>query len=277
MSKRDYYDVLGVPRTASDDDIKKAYRKLASKFHPDKHPASEQAKVEEQFKEAKEAYEILSDSQKRSTYDNYGHIDPSRGQYGGFHQQNVDSAQFQEIFNQIFGGRTSGFRFNEHGFGTQSSSNAPQTFIINITLADSYIGKTVRVDKDTQLNIPAGVRPHTRLYAGGKMYRVEIQPHHKFKRANDDLLVDITISAVEAMLGIEAVIEHLDSSKLQFTIPPGIQNGQIVKLSSKGMKNPELNKIGDLLIRIAITIPKTLTEEERNALKALSHRETIDI
>ena len=276
MSKRDYYDVLGVPKNASDEDIKKAYRKLAMKHHPDRN--KDDPSAEEKFKEAKEAYEMLSDPQKRGQYDSYGHAASDHGNMGGgFHQTNIDPSQFEEIFSHIFGGNGPKFRFNEHGFGPQSSSNAPQTFTINISLADSYTGKIVRVDKDTQLTIPSGVRPQTRLYSNGRMYRIEIQPHHKFKRANDDLLVDITISAIEAMLGVDAIVEHLDGSKLQFSIPSGIQNGQIVKLSGKGMKNPELNKIGDLLIRIAITIPKTLTEEERTALKALSHRETIDI
>ena len=275
MSKRDYYNVLGVPKNASDEDIKKAYRKLAMKHHP--HRNKDDPTAEEKFKEAKEAYEMLSDPQKRAAYDNYGHAASEQSNHGGFNHTNVDPAQFQEIFNHIFGGNGGGFRFHEHGFGPQSTSNAPQTFTINISLADAYTGKTVRVDKDTNLVIPQGVRPQTRLYASGKMFRIDIQPHHKFKRANDDLLVDITISAIEAMLGLNAVIEHLDGAKLQFGIPAGIQAGQIVKLSGKGLKNPELNRTGDLLIRIAITIPKTLTEEERTALKALSRRETIDI
>jgi DnaJ-class molecular chaperone len=270
MSKRDYYDVLGVPKNASDDDIKKAYRKLAMKFHPDRNP--DDPSSEEKFKEAKEAYEMLSDPQKRTSYDNYGH-DFQQGN-GGF-TQNIDPSAFHEIFNNIFGGRA-GFKFNEHGFGTQSSSS-PQTFTVNINLTDAYTGKTVKVDKDTHLVIPQGVRPATRLYAGGKMFRIDIQPHYKFKRANDDLLVDIEINAIEAMIGLTAIIEHLDGSKLQFSIPAGIQNGQIVKLSGKGMKNPELNKTGDLLIRISITIPKNLSEEEIKALKAMSRRETIDI
>jgi molecular chaperone DnaJ len=272
MSKRDYYDVLGVSKNASDEDIKKAYRKLAMKFHPDRN--SDDPKSEEKFKEVKEAYELLSDPQKKAQYDTYGHNEPG---HSGFHQSgNVDPAAFQEIFNHIFGGN-GGFKFQEHGFGTHTSSNAPQTFTINIGLADAYTGKTVKVDKDTHLIVPQGVRPQARLFANGRMYKIDIQAHHKFKRANDDLLVDIEINAIEAMLGLTAIIEHLDNTKLQFSIPAGIQNGQIVKLSGKGMKNPELNKIGDLLIRIATTIPKNLSEAERSALKAMNHRETIDI
>jgi DnaJ-class molecular chaperone len=109
------------------------------------------------------------------------------------------------------------------------------------------------------------------------MYQVNVQTHPKFKRANDDLLVDVEIDAFEAMLGLEAFLEHLDRTKLQFRIPAGIQQGQIVKLSNKGMNNPETDKVGDLLVRCSIVIPRNLTEEQKGVLKKMSRRESINI
>jgi molecular chaperone DnaJ len=273
MSKRDYYDVLGVARDASEDDLKKAYRKLASQFHPDKQTdEAEKAKVEVKFKEAKEAYEELSNPQKRAAYDQFGHNAPQQNS-SGFHH-GINPEEFQEIFGNIFGGK---FNFNNAGFNQHRSSASTPNFIVNISLEDAYTGKIVRIDKDTTLIIPAGIRSQARLYASGKMFRIDVQTHQKFKRSNDDLLVDIEITAIEAMLGIQATLAHLDNTALQFIIPAGIQNGQIVKLASKGMKNPELNKTGDLLVRLSISIPRTLSEEDRAALKAMSRRETIDI
>lgn len=273
--KKDYYEVLGVARDSSDDDIKKAYRKLASMYHPDKQTdEAEKIKVEVKFKEAKEAYETLSDETKRYEYDVHGHNAPQQHRNSAHGFSDIDPAMFEQVFGNIFGNK---FNFNNAGFNqARSNAGAPQ-YIVNVSLEDAFTGKTVRIDKDTTLVIPAGIRSQTRLYSSGKMFRVDVQQHEKFKRANDDLLVDIEITAIEAMVGIQATLAHLDNTALQFTIPAGIQNGQIVKLAGKGMKNPELNKTGDLLVRLTITIPRTLTEETRAALKALPRRENIDI
>jgi molecular chaperone DnaJ len=273
MSKRDYYDVLGLAKNASDDDIKTAYRKLASKYHPDKVQGdAEKAAVEIKFKEAKEAYETLSDAEKRTQYDAYGHGGPQpQGQqwaHTTMHPGNMD-----EMLKSFFS-RT--HTFNEGMFGQQPQQRQT-VHIVNISLADAYTGKSIRLDSKSTINIPRGVRSGTKFYADSKFYRVDIQPHYKFKRANDDLLVDIEVSAVEAMLGVEAVLEHLDGVKLQFTIPAGIQPGQIVKLSNKGMKNPETDKIGDMMVRISVTVPRDLADAEKAALKTLQRRESITI
>jgi len=271
MSKRDYYEILGLAKNASDDDIKKAYRKLASKYHPDKVQGdAEKAAVEVKFKEAKEAYEILSDAEKRNQYDAYGHNGPQpQGQqwtHTTMHPGNMD-----EMLKSFF---SKSHTFNEGMFGQQPRQTV---HIVNISLADAYIGKTIRIDSKATINIPRGVRTGTKFYADSKFFRIDIQPHYKFKRANDDLLVDIEVNAVEAMLGIGAELEHLDGAKLQFTIPAGIQPGQIVKLSSKGMKNPETDRHGDMLIRISVSIPQNINDVEKAALKNISHRDTITI
>lgn len=275
MSKRDYYEVLGVAKNASDDDIKKAYRKLAMQYHPDRNTDGDKAAAEVKFKEAKEAYECLSDPQKRAGYDQMGHAstDPNFGR-GGHHPgshtwtHNVD---INEIFGSMFGGG--------HPFSGMFNQGRPQQQrqILTISLEDAYKGKQLRLPAGFTIHVPAGIRSGTRFVHENTIYQVEVQQHHKFKRSNDDLLVDIEITAIEAMLSLEAYLDHLDGSKLQFTIPAGIQSGQIVRLGSKGMKNPEIDSQGDLLVRITVTTPKTLSDEQRAFLKTMQHRETIDI
>src|SRR5574337_1182969 len=147
MAKRDYYDVLGVPKNASDDDIKKAYRKLAMKFHPDRNQGDQAKKAEEKFKEAKEAYEMLSDAQKRAAYDQFGHagVDPNAGGFragagaegfGGF------AEAFGDIFGDIFGGG------GRRAGGQQIYRGADLSYAMEITLEEAARGK------DAQLRIP---------------------------------------------------------------------------------------------------------------------------
>jgi DnaJ-class molecular chaperone len=282
MSRRDYYDVLGVTKNASDDDIKKAYRKLASKFHPDKEPDdSKKAVLETQLKEINEAYETLGDPGKKQIYDTTGQGDPffrhsSSGQPRNqnnrtwtFEQGSGDPA-FDEIFKHMFS------RGNFSSTSTNTSSQA-RVYVVNISLTDAYVGCTLKLDDGTNLTVPKGARSGTKFYANGKLYRIEVQNHYKYKRSNDDLLVDVEINAVEAMLGAEAILEHLDGVTLQFNIPQGIQNGQIIKLGGRGIKNPESDKNGDMLVRIAVKTPQNLTEEQKSAIKTIVHRESIKI
>lgn len=264
MNKRDYYEVLGLAKNAAESDIKASYRRLASKHHPDKvQDASEKTAAEIKFKEAKEAYETLIDPTKRAQYDQFGHSTP------GAH--NPTQEDLAEIFKTFF---THGHNFNGDIFNQRPRH---PTFIINISLVDAYIGRQVTIDSKVVINIPKGVRSGTKFFVDNKFYLVEIQPHFKFKRSNDDLLVDLQISAIEAMLGVSAVLEHLDGINLQFNIPEGIQTGQIVKLSNRGMRNPETDKVGDMLVRIAVVIPRNLTDSEKTIIKTLQHRESVNV
>ena len=271
MSKRDYYDVLGIAKGASDDDIKKAYRQLASKFHPDKISGEDgsptKLAAEEKFKEVKEAYETLSDSDKRGVYDIYGHSHPQQNAHGPqwAHRTTSDPFAFNDILKSFFAQQT-------HQQPPQQQIN-----IINISLADAYVGKTIKLDSTTTINIPKGARSGARFFANNKLFRIDIQPHHKFKRSNDDLLVDAEINVFEAIIGVNSIITHLDGTELHFTIPAGIQPGQIVKLANKGMKNPETDRYGDILVRISATVPKTLSETDKSIIKSLPHRDIIKL
>lgn len=275
MSKRDYYDVLGLAKDASDEDIKKEYRKLAMKYHPDRNQGDTQKECEEKFKEAKEAYEILSDPQKRSVYDQFGHTaDAGQFAHGKRHPQSWtfdDMGEMQRVMEEVF--RTNG------GFRdfARSRQQTHPLVVLNISLADAYTGRTVKHDANTTIVIPKGIRSGSKLYINGKFYQIDVRPDAKFKRSLDDLMVEINITAVEAMLGIEASLTHLDGGQFQFSIPAGIQSGQIVKLTKMGMKNPETEMTGDLLVRISISIPRNLTDAEKETLKSLSHRDSLII
>ena len=272
--KKDYYEVLDVSKNATDDEIKKKYRQLAMKYHPDRNTDGDKVAAELKFKEVKEAYECLSDPAKRAAYNQYGHAstDPnfnqSRPGHSGHFSQTVD---INEIFGTMF---ANGHPFGDI-FGRQSQQQVRHS--LAITLEDAYKGKQLRLPGGLSVNIPAGVRSGARFHIDNNVYQIDIHPHPKFKRANDDLLVDIEITAIEAMLSIEAQLDHLDGAKLQFTIPSGIQNGQVVRLSNKGMKNPETDKFGDLMIRITVTTPRDLSDDQKSFLKTMQHREMLII
>ena len=148
MSKRDYYEVLGVAKTASDDEIKKAYRKLAMKYHPDRNQGDKAKQAEEQFKEVKEAYEMLSDSQKRAAYDQYGHagVDPNRGMGGG---EGFGGGGFAEAFGDIFGDMFSGGRAGGPRGGRQVYRGNDLSYSLEISLEEAAKGK------DAQIRIPS--------------------------------------------------------------------------------------------------------------------------
>lgn len=270
MLEKDYYSVLGVDRHATSDEIKKQYRKLAGKYHPDKFPGTndskEKADAEKRFKEINEANTVLSDPEKKANYDMYGSAEP-RVSNDPHHGYTAD------IFSEIFG--------HAFGFSTNSNrthrNNGPTVQTLNISLVDAYTGRDFRLDKNTVVRIPKGARTGTKYYVDGKLYQIIVQPHAKFKRTNDDLLVDVQITAIEAMLGVEVSLAHLDNSMLQFKIPAGIQYGQIVRLSRKGMRNPEVDTFGDLLIRVSVITPANLAKEAEDLLHKLDHRASINI
>lgn len=272
VDKKDYYSTLGLSRNASADEIKKAYRQLASRYHPDKHPgkdgSSEKTYAEEKFKEIGEAYDVLSNPEKKSQYDFPKHT--FRSFDTGTSYSHDD---FSDILKDIFTANSFGGADNQYAHRPRHSS-----IDLTVSLKDAYLGKTVQVSSHNSINIPPGVRTGTKFYIDGKIYRVNVQHHDRFKRSNDDLLIEIQITAIEAMLGIVATLTHLDDTQLQFTIPAGIQQGQIVKLTGKGMRNTETDKYGDVLVRISsIVIPKNFSDDDKDLLKKLQHRSTICI
>lgn len=269
----DYYTTLGINKDASPDEIKRAYRKLASQHHPDKGGDTKK------FQEIEEAYRTLSDPEKRAQYDN-----PAPQ---GFNQFGGMPPGFEDIFAQAFGGR--------HPFGDmfgrrqQPQRNRTMNLNATISLNDAFTGKeiiaTVKLpsgrEQVIEIKIPPGVSDGTVLRLAGmgddsfpNMPRgdihltVVITEHPIFARQGDDLIKDIEITCVEAMLGKVIEVETLDGKFLEVKINPGTQPGQMMSAQGYGMPNMRDPRFkGRLLMNINVTVPKFLTDEQKQALE----------
>ena len=260
-----YYEVLGVEKNASKDDIKKAYRKLAQKYHPDRNP-DDDAKTK--FQEISKAYQTLSDEEKRAAYDNpapEGFTFRTSNMGGGRGMED----QIRRMMDEMMGRQTYGSR------------QQYQMANVHITLEEAFTG-TTRTLNDTPFNIPAGVRNGTQLLLkdpqiGDIIIVINIGRHAKFRVSQDDLLTAIKIDAIEAMLGVECNVTNIDGKIIKVKIPAGIQHGKLVRVAGKGMPNPEIQgQRGDLLVQVAIGIPNDLTDEEKEAILKVRHRKSFD-
>ncbi|MEM9803891.1 MAG: J domain-containing protein [Cyanobacteria bacterium P01_D01_bin.56] len=304
---KDYYQVLGVSKSASTDDIKRAFRKLARKYHPDVNPGDNVA--EAKFKEINEANEILSDPEKRRKYDQFGRYWQQAGgrpgtaggptDFGGFDFSNYGS--FNELLNELLGGlgggfpggaRTSyrqptgapgGFGFETPGAGS-SSAQFDQEASITLAMADAFNGaqKKFRIGGDAlTVKIPAGVKPGSKIRLRGKgqmnpytqqrgdiYLTVDIQDHTFFKFDGDNNLVcEVSISPDEAVLGAKIDVPTPDGS-VTVSIPAGIRSGQTLRLRGKGWPKPKGSRT-DQLVKVMIKAPKTVTDKERTLYEQL--------
>lgn len=290
MDYKDYYKILGVERKASDDEIRKAYRKLAKKYHPDYNPTDKGA--EERFKEINEAYEVLGDSKKRSTYDRLGSDysqwqrrggtpgDFNWGQYGGTRVDFDDlndmfgGGGFSDFFRTIFGGDPS------TGSGQARSQPRGYQQELQVTLDEAYRGTTrlLQTDgKQKQVRIPAGVRTGSKVRVAGAgpngldLYLVmDVKEDPRFERRGNDLHTSATVSLFTAILGGEAEVDTLEG-KVKLNVPAGTQPEQVFRLAGRGMthvKNPKDK--GDLFVRLKVQIPKYLSAKQRELLEEAS-------
>ncbi len=304
MQYKDYYQILGVDKKATTEEIKRAYRKLAMKYHPDRNPGNKSA--EEKFKEINEANEVLSDPKKRQRYDQLGSSYQDWQQRGGsdgsFRWEDWTTAQgaggtrvnmndlgdifeemgFSDFFNSIFGGMggaASGTR--------RAQSRTAQPLIyetpVSINFQESYSGgeRLFQVgDKKIEVKIPAGAKTGTRVRVAGAGPQqgnrksdlhlvIDVKPDAHFERQGDDLLTETTIDLTTAVLGGEVPVTTPNGSVL-LKIPAGTQPGQIFRLAGKGMpilRQPGL--FGNLLVKIKIQIPKNLSREQRKLFEQL--------
>lgn len=301
MEYKDYYKVLGVDRKASADEIKRTYRKLAMKYHPDKNPGDKAA--EDKFKDINEAYEVLSDAKKRARYDELGDSYASWQRSGGRnpfnwgewttypqgHVQQVNledlegifSGGFSDFFQQIFGGM-GGTRRSSGGRSTSSRVQPrPQSYEqpVQITLQEAFHGteRTLMInDRRLQVRIPPGAKTGTKVRmsgaapGGGDIYLVvEVLPDAQFERRGDDLHAEISIDLHTAVLGGQATV-HTLSGDVVLTIPPGTQPGQTFRLSGRGMphlRQPQSH--GDLYVKTKVQLPRTLTPKQRALFEQL--------
>ncbi len=280
-----YYDVLGVARSADDDEIKRAFRQKAKQYHPDANPDNPGA--EARFKEVNEAYEVLSDDEKRSAYDRFGE---NWRQYQAFNGQNpyanggeAPFTDVSDIFESFFGGGGRRGGFHRNADFPRAGQDIEQA--VTISLREAYEGTQRIVSKggrDITVQIPRGAATGTKARlagegqpgsnggAAGHLYLVvTVSPDPLFERQGDDLLVDIKVDAFTAMLGGEVEVPTLNRP-LRLKIRPGVQSGQKLRLSGKGMPKLRQHKAcGDLYARVVITVPAKLDPAQRELAESL--------
>ena len=303
MDYKDYYKILGVNKKASQADIKKAYRKLAMKFHPDKNQGD--AKAEEKFKEISEAYEVLSNADNRRKYDqlgaNWKHYEKNgayanqgfgHGQYGGYYRTGGDGVDMDDIFG---GGGFSDFfkTFFGAGFGGDRTQSRQRSSLkgrdykttLSLTLLEAYQGTERMIEINgsrIKVKVGKGVVDGQRLRVKGKGGRgsaggqsgdlyllINILPDPRFKRKQTDLFTTVDIDLYTAVLGGKHKVETL-KGPVNITIPPGTQNSKTFRLGNMGMPRYRQSGItGDMFVKIHVEIPSKLNSEEKNMFEKL--------
>ena len=292
MSKRDYYEVLGVSKSASDDEIKKAYRKLAIKYHPDKNPGDKAA--EEKFKEATEAYEVLNDKQKRARYDQFGHagVGGNAGNpFGGgnpFGNGNFNSQSFHFDFGGGAPGSFDDILGDLFGFGGARRRRAMrgQDFETQVVIdfKAAVFGTTCEITapesgKKLKVKIPAGIDDGMAIRLAGKggaapkdgepgdLYvRVRVKPDKNLTREGNIILSEAVISMVDAALGCELDVETVDG-KVTMKVPAGTQSGTPFKLSGHGIPFRTDGDRGPHIVTIIVETPKNLSKKQKELLE----------
>lgn len=279
MANNDYYQILGISKNATAADIKKAYRKLALQYHPDRNKGKE---AEEKFKEVNKAYEVLSDPQKRQTYDQFGAAafeqggPTGQGPFGGFGGQygpftytyttNGGAQGFD------FGGFSDPFEIFEQFFGGASPFSRAQrrtTYSLTISFMEAVKGVTKRVNlagKTQTIRIPAGVDDGSRIRFGDFDVVIDVTPDRKFRRQGYDVISEEEITFPQAALG-DTIEVGTVQGLVKIRIPAGTQPETLVRLRGKGVKMLRGSGYGDHYVRIKVTIPKNLSSHQKELLK----------
>ncbi len=301
---QDLYDTLGVNRSASADEITKAYRKLARQHHPDRNPGDKSA--EAKFKEVSSAYEVLSDKQKRAQYDQFGHVGPgaSPNGPGGFHfgggggapggfQTNIDPETAERLFGDLFGafgggateggspfGDVFGGRASGGGRG-RSRSRRPQPAPaveaeITVPFATAAAGGSVSLSMDGRhidLKIPVGIEDGKTMRLGGQgpngadvLLKVHVAPDQFYKREGNDLVLSVPLTLAEATLGGKVDVPLLGGGTVTVTIKPGTSSGTRMRVRGQGIKG------GDLYIEPQVMAPAPADDESRKLIEEFARR-----
>lgn len=278
---KDLYEVLGVSKTASEDEIQKAYRKLARQHHPDRNPGDKAA--ENRFKEVSAAYEILSDKQKREQYDQFGAVGgPGGGGPDGFHfgggpggfTTNIDPETAQRLFGDIFGG---GSPFGDI-FGQSRTSRgrrprrpADVSADVSISFEKAARGGTVNLtigDREIDLKVPAGINDGQTMRLAGQgpdganlLLTIHVEPHPYFRRDGDDLILSLPLSIPEAVLGAKVDVPTVDGAMLTVTIKPGTSSGTRMRIRGQGVRD------GDMYIEAKVMAPAPADDRSRELIE----------
>ncbi len=308
MRFQDYYQTLGVAKSASQDEIKRAFRKLARKHHPDVNPGD--AAAERRFKEVNEAHEVIGDPEKRRKYDELGANwrmyeqaggpGPQGGPFspgsrqGGQYRTVVDEdlfgdARFSDFFNMFF---TDGPGFDPRGSGPRRGRDVEHP--IRLTLEEAYRGASRQLALETggrtrrvRVKIPAGVDQGARVRVAGEgeaglaggsagdlLLRVELAPHDTFTRKGPHLYAEVPVPVTTAVLGGTVDVPRLEGAPLTLKVPPATQSGQVLRLKGHGMPpSGSGTDTGHLYATVSIRVPTTLTPDERAHYEALAAAE----
>jgi curved DNA-binding protein len=303
MEYKDYYQILGVKRDAKADEIKKAYRVLARKYHPD---VSKEANAEEKFKEVAEAYEVLKDTEKRAAYDQLGtwrqgqEFRPPPGwdkRAGGFHFDSGGAGaagfDFSDFFAEMFGG---GQRSARAGTAAHRGQDVEAT--VELSLEDAMHGTEAsfqltvpelagsgqlrRVPRQVKVRIPKGITDGKTMRVPGKggrgiggspdgdlFLKIVIRPHRLFRPSGHDLYLDVPVTPWEAGLGAAVDIPTM-GGRARLKVPPGVHSGQKLRLQGKGLPKPGGHGAGDLFALIQIAVPPNATAQEKELFEQLS-------
>jgi curved DNA-binding protein len=309
MAGKDYYKILGVDRNATEEQLKKAYRKLAMKYHPDRNKGDKRA--EERFKEVNEAYAVLSDKEKRRQYDMFG----AEGFQQRFSREdifrNFDFGQVfkdfgfgsEDVFSRIFGGPGSGrqraFGRGGDGFnfggsfgrtGQQPQKGVDLVLDLQVSFKEAVLGGTRTVsfarggrEERISVNVPPGISSGKKLRVPGKgqegpwggpagdlLIRIRVAPDPLFTRKGNDLEISREISLTEAVLGTQIEVPTLDDKKLSLKVPPGTQGHTQMRLRGHGVPLPGGGGRGDLYVKLIVRLPKSLTPDQEALFRQLA-------
>ncbi len=282
----DYYSILGVTKSSTADDIKKAYRKEALKWHPDRHQGSDKEQAEKKFKELNEAYQVLSDPQKKQSYDQFGHDafkggaggrgggNPYAGGQGPFTYSyssspgqnpfgNADFGDAFDIFESFFGGGSP--------FGSRSRS--VPSYQITIEFMDSIKGveKTVDINgKRRKIKIPAGISSGSRINFDDFLLTVEVSRHEVFEREGSDIHVNLEIPFSLAILGGSVQVPTV-YKLVTIKVRAGTKAGTILRLKGEGAPIVNTSRKGDQYVKIVIDVPQKLTREQKRLVEQMKN------
>ena len=300
MATKDYYNILGVNKNASDDEVKRAFRKLAMKYHPDRNPNKKEA--EERFKEINEAYAVLSDKEKRKQYDTFG----AEGFHQRFTQEDIFRGfDFDDILSNLFGGRgkrefrsggKGGFDFGDlfgqtayQNMGRRPQKGEDVLYELTISLEESVLGGEKMISyrkngkiEEVSVKIPRGIPSGKKLRLAGKgmegrnggppgdLYlQINIKEHPFFIREGDNLVVDKEINFSDAVMGTTVEVPTLEGKKV-VKVPPGTQSHTKMRLKGIGVPRFQGEGKGDQYVKVIVKVPKRLTEKSRKLVEELA-------